>query len=263
MSTQTKLGPNIPMTTDKPAVEVKILADAKEVSRAAAEQFVKLASAAVETKGEFDVALAGGSTPRTTYEILAKTAGKLPWEKIHVFFGDERCVPPDHSDSNYGMARDALLSRVPIPANNVHRMKGEVDAPAAAEQYEGDLRRHFRLGNGELPRFDLVMLGMGDDGHTLSLFPNSEALTETSRLVTANWVEKFHQHRLTLTYPVVNNAAQIMLLVAGAGKSKVVGEILGKSTVQDGYPVQRIQPTDGDTLWLLDRQAAQALPPKR
>lgn len=259
MSTQTKLGPNIPMSTDNPAVEVTILADAKEVSRTAAEQFMKLARAAVETKGEFDVALAGGSTPRTTYEILAKTAGKLPWEKVHVFFGDERCVPPEHSDSNYGMARDALLSRVPIPANNVHRMKGEVDAPAAAEQYEGEMRRHFRLGNGGLPRFDLVMLGMGDDGHTLSLFPNSEALMETSRLVAANWVEKFHQHRLTLTYPVVNNAAQIMFLVAGAGKSKVIGEILGKNSVPDRYPVQNIKPADGSVLWLLDRSAAQNL----
>ena len=259
MSTQAKTGPNIAMTTNKPAAEVKILADAKEVSRIAAEHFVQLARAAIETKGEFDVALAGGSTPRASYEILAKSASKLPWEKVHVFFGDERCVPPDHPDSNYGMARDALLSKVPIPANNVHRMKGEVDAPAAAEQYEGEMRRHFRLGNGELPRFDLVMLGMGDDGHTLSLFPGSEALNETSRLVAANWVEKFQQPRLTLTYPVVNNAAEIMFLVAGAGKARVVAEVLGKNPPADRYPVQKIKPADGRTLWLLDRTAAQGL----
>ena len=259
MNAQAKPGAPIPTTPQKPGTEIKIFADAKEVSRAAADQFMKLARAAIETKGEFDVALAGGSTPRGAYEILAKSASKLQWEKVHVFFGDERCVPPDHSDSNYGMARNSLLSKVPIPANNVHRMKGEVDAPAAAEQYEGDLRRHFRLGNGELPRFDLVMLGMGDDGHTLSLFPGSGALTETSRLVVANWVEKFQQHRLTLTFPVANNAAEIMFLGAGAGKAKVVGEILGNSPPNDRYPVQKIKPADGGTLWLLDRSAAQGL----
>ena len=259
MSTQAKLGHDIPMSSDKPAVEINILTDAKAVSRTAADRFLKVARAAIDTKGEFDVALAGGSTPRVTYEILAKSASTLQWEKVHVFFGDERCVPPDHSDSNYGMARDALLSKVPIPANNVHRMKGEDDAPAAAEQYEGEMRRHFRLGNGELPRFDLVMLGMGDDGHTLSLFPKSEALNETSRLVAANWVEKFHQHRLTFTYPVVNNAAEIMFLVAGAGKAKVVSEVLGKNPPDDRYPVQKIKPADGRTLWLLDRTAAQGL----
>jgi 6-phosphogluconolactonase len=263
VSAQAKPGATIPASVEKPATEIKILTDAKEVSRNAAEQFVKLARAAIEAKGEFDVALAGGSTPRATYEILAKDTAKLPWEKIHIFFGDERCVPPEHSDSNYGMARSALLSRVSIPANNVHRMKGEVDAPSAAEQYEGELRRHFRLGNGDLPRFDLVILGMGDDGHTLSLFPGSAALSETARLVTANWVEKFHQHRLTLTFPVANNAAEIMFLVAGAGKAKVIGEILGKNPPNDRYPVQRIKPTDGGTLWLLDRAAAQALPANR
>jgi 6-phosphogluconolactonase len=247
------------MSVEKPAAAVKIFADTKEVSRAAAEQFVKLARRSIETKGEFDVALAGGSTPRATYEILARNSAKLPWEKVHIFFGDERCVPPEHSDSNYGMARDALLARVAIPANNVHRMKGEVDAPAAAEQYEGELRRHFRLGNGDLPRFDLVLLGMGDDGHTLSLFPGSVALTETSRPVVANWVEKFQQHRLTLTFPVVNNAAEIIFLVAGAAKAKVIGEIFGRNPPTDRYPVQKVRPSAGQILWLLDRTAAQGL----
>ncbi|MCI0350375.1 MAG: 6-phosphogluconolactonase [Acidobacteriales bacterium] len=243
--------------------QIRVLADARQVSQAAANEFARVAHESIQTKGEFDVALAGGSTPRATYEILAKAAAKLPWEKVHIFFGDERCVPPEHADSNYGMARDALLSHVSIPANNVHRMKGEVDAPAAAEQYEGDLRRHFRLSNGALPRFDLVMLGMGDDGHTASLFPGSAGLAEISRLVIANWVEKFKQHRLTLTFPVLNNAAEIMFLVAGAPKAKVMGEIFAKNTPVDRYPVQRIQPAAGHVLWLLDRAAAQFLPARR
>lgn len=263
MNAQTKSGSAIPAGAGKAAPDVKVLPDAKEISRAAADEFVRLVHRSIETKGEFDVALAGGSTPRATYEILAKDSAKLPWEKIHIFFGDERSVSPEHADSNYGMARDALLSRVAIPANNVHRMKGEVDAPAAAEQYEGDLRRHFRLGNGDLPAFDLIMLGMGDDGHTASLFPGSAGLTESSRLVIANWVEKFKQYRLTLTFPVLNNAAQIMFLVGGAAKAKVIGEIFGKNPPSDRYPVQKVQPVAGRTLWLLDRAAAQSLTARR
>lgn len=244
------------------SAEKKILASAGEVSRAAAEEFAKLARQAIAAHGEFTVALAGGSTPRAAYQFLA-TAPGVAWEKVHIFFGDERCVPPEHPDSNYGMALEALLSRVTVPAANVHRMKGEVEPAAAAEQYAGELRRHFRLSNGDLPRFDLIMLGMGDDGHTASLFPGSAALTETSRLVAANWVEKFQQYRLTLTFPVVNNAAEVMFLIAGAAKAKVVGEIFGKNGPPDRYPVQKIHPTAGRTLWLLDRAAAQLLKPAR
>ena len=238
-----------------PSAETKILADAGAVSLAAAREFSRLARESVSAKGEFTVALAGGSTPRGAYQILAKDGQELPWEKIQVFFGDERAVPPDHADSNYGMARDALLSHVPIPARNVHRMKGEVEAAAAAEQYEGVVRRHFGLGNGEIPRFDLIMLGMGDDGHTASLFPGSQALDETARLVVANWVEKFQQHRLTFTFPVLNNAAEVMFLIAGPSKAKVIGEILRQSAPAGRYPVQSVKPTAGRVLWLLDRTA--------
>jgi 6-phosphogluconolactonase len=239
-------------------VETKILADAAAVSQAAAREFFRLARESASAKGEFSVALAGGSTPRGAYQILAKEGEKLPWEKIQVFFGDERAVPPDHADSNYGMARDALLSHVPIPPMNVHRMKGEVEAAAAAEQYAGIVRRHFGLANGALPRFDLIMLGMGDDGHTASLFPGTDALNETTRLVAANWVEKFQQYRLTFTFPVLNNAAEVMFLIAGPTKAKVIGEIFG-SAASDRYPVQKIKPTAGRLLWLLDRAAAQLL----
>jgi 6-phosphogluconolactonase len=242
-----------------PSAEIKILADAGAVSQAAAREFSRLARESISAKGEFSVALAGGSTPRAAYQLLAKEGQELPWEKIQVFFGDERAVPPDHADSNYGMARDTLLSHVPIPARNVHRMKGEVEAAAAAEQYEGVVRRHFGLGNGEMPRFDLIMLGMGDDGHTASLFPGSQALEETARLVTANWVEKFQQFRLTFTFPVLNNASEVMFLIAGPTKAKVIGEIFREPAPRGRYPVQNVMPTAGRLLWLLDRAAAQLL----
>jgi 6-phosphogluconolactonase len=239
--------------------ETKILADGGAVSQAAAREFSRLARESVAAKGEFSVALAGGSTPRGAYQILAKEGQELPWDRIQVFFGDERAVPPEHADSNYGMARDALLSHVAIPAGNVHRMKGEVEAVAAAEQYEGIVRRHFGVGNGELPRFDLILLGMGDDGHTASLFPGTDALSETSRLVAANWVKKFQQFRLTFTFPVLNNAAEVMFLIAGPAKAKVIGEIFRQTTPANRYPVQKVKPTAGRLLWLLDRAAAQSL----
>jgi len=238
------------------ATEKKILADAAELSRAAAEEFSRLAQQTIASRGQFTVSLAGGSTPRAAYEILAQQPKEIPWDKVHIFFGDERCVPPEHPDSNYGMARAALLSRVPIPSQNVHRMRGELDPAAAGEQYDQELRSFFRLRPGELPRFDLIMLGMGDDGHTASLFPGSDALKETLRLAVANWVEKFHQHRLTLTFPVLNNAAEVMFLVAGPAKAKVIGEIFGANPPRERYPVQRVKPKVGRTLWLLDRAAA-------
>ena len=241
------------------ATEKRILADPAELSRAAAEEFLRLAPRNIASSGQFTVSLAGGSTPRAAYEILAQQPEKIFWDKVYIFFGDERCVPPEHQESNYGMARAALLAHVPIPSQNVHRMRGELDPAAAAEQYDQDLRGFFRLGRGEFPSFDLIMLGMGDDGHTASLFPGSDALRETSRLAVANWVEKFHQHRLTLTFPVLNNAAEVMFLVAGAAKAKVLGEIFGENAPRDRYPVQKVKPAAGRTLWLLDRAAVQSL----
>ena len=202
--------------------DVRILVDTAELSRAAAHEFSKLAREAVATRDRFTVALAGGSTPRAAYTVLADEDKHafLPWEKIHIFFGDERDVPPEHRDSNYRMVREALLSRVPVPAENVHRIRGELSAQAAADQYEGELRRNFRLRPDQLPRFDLVMLGLGDDGHTASLFPASPALSEASHLVVANWVEKLQQYRVTLTFPVLNNARKVIFLVAGGARQK-------------------------------------------
>jgi 6-phosphogluconolactonase len=241
-------------------IDARILADANELSRAAAHEFSRVARQAFANKDRFTVALAGGSTPRGAYTILAAedAHASLPWDKIHVFFGDERHVPPDHNESNYSMARVALLSRVPVPAENVHRIRGELDAQAAADQYEKELRRYFQLKAGQLPRFDLVMLGMGEDGHTASLFPETAALLETSRLVVANWIEKFQQYRLTLTFPVLNNAREIMFLVAGGSKAETIRKLF-QDDPRSRYPVENVKPVNGRALWLLDRAAAQAL----
>jgi 6-phosphogluconolactonase len=244
--------------------EIRVLADPDELSRAAANEFSSLARQAVATKGRFTVALAGGSTPRSAYAVLAdenKRASPLPWQGIHVFFGDERHVPPDHAESNYGMVQDALLRHVLIPAGNVHRIHGELDATAAADQYEAELRRHFQLQRGQLPSFDLVMLGMGDDGHTASLFPATSALVEASRLVTANWVEQLRQYRITLTFPVLNNACEIMFLVAGNAKARVIDDLFKGDARSSRYPVHKVKPAHGRVLWLLDRAAAQAPEP--
>lgn len=241
--------------------EIRVLADIDEVSRAAADEFSRLARQAVATKGRFAVALSGGSTPRSAYAILAdkdKPASSLPWQRIHVFFGDERNVPPDDPESNYGMVRDTLLRHVLIPPENVHRIHGELEAATAADQYEEDLRRHFQLQRGQLPLFDLVMLGMGDDGHTASLFPATSAVVESSRLVTTNWVEQLRQYRLTLTFPVLNNACEIMFLVAGSAKARVIGDLFKGDARSSQYPVHKVRPAHGRVLWLLDRAAAQA-----
>ena len=244
--------------------EIRVLADVDELSRAAANEFSRLARQAVATKGRIAVALAGGSTPRSAYAVLAyedKRANPLPWQRIHIFFGDERHVPPDHAESNYGMVRDALLRHVLIPAENVHRIHGELDAPAAADQYEEELRRHFQLQHGQLPLFDLVMLGMGDDGHIASLFSATSAVVEASRLVTANWVEQLRQYRLTLTFPVLNNACEIMFLVAGSSKARVIDDVFKGDARSSRYPVHKVKPAHGRVLWLLDRAAAQVPEP--
>ena len=244
--------------------EIKVLPDANELSRAAAEEFSRLARQNIAARNQFTVSLAGGSTPRGAYAQLADQdrAGKserLAWEKIHVFFSDERHVPPDNAESNYKMAWEALLSKVPIPRENVHRMQGELDASAAAAAYQKEVEQFFGLRPGEMARFDLILLGMGDDGHTASLFPGTSGVTETSRLVIANWVEKFGDYRLTFTFPVLNHAAQVMFLVAGGPKAEIVKKVLTEDVLPGKYPVQKVNPADGRLLWLLDRAAAQQL----
>jgi 6-phosphogluconolactonase len=236
---------------------IKILPDATALFHAAANEFIRCAHESILNHGRFSVALSGGSTPRGVYSLLAQRPNDLPWNKIFVFFGDERNVPPDHPDSNYRMAYEALLSKAPIPAANVFRVRAEWDAKQAAQEYEDQLRSFFALKPDKFPRFDLIMLGLGDDGHTASLFPGSAALNETSRLVVANWVEKFKQYRITLTYPVINHAAEIMFLVSGAGKAQILKNVL--SGEGEKYPVQGVRPENGVLLWLVDQDSARLL----
>src|SRR4051812_16912249 len=183
---------------------VEVLPSPAALFHAAAEEFVRIGHAAISERGRFTVALSGGSTPRSLYSLLAKDHADFDWNRTFLFFGDERHVPPDHADSNYGMVKESLLSKITIPDTNVHRVHAELpDASAAAAEYDRQLRTFFECKPGQFPRFDLILLGLGTDGHTASLFPGSAGLEEESRLVIANWVEKFKTHRLTFTFPVL------------------------------------------------------------
>ena len=237
--------------------EVRILKTAPDLFEAAAAEFAAQASAAVRANGRFTVALSGGSTPKTLYSLLATKPG-IPWDKIYFFWGDERHVPPDHPDSNYRMANEALLSKIKEPAQNVFRVHAEeTDAAAAALQYEQTLRDFFHLSAGEFPRFDLILLGIGPDGHTASLFPGTAALTEKQRWVVANWVPKFNTYRITFTYPVLNAAAMVMFLASEADKAAILHEILDNSAAD--LPSQKVQPVNGKLIWMVDESAASNL----
>jgi len=239
--------------------EVRVLPDSAVLSRAAADEFLRTARSAIESRARFTVALAGGSTPKAIFGLLAadEAAGrnKLPWDKVQVFFGDERHVPPGHPDSNYRMANEALLSKVPLPPANVHRIHAELGAARAATKYENELRSVFSARAGEVPRFDLIMLGMGLDGHTASLFPGGAALKERVSLVSANWVEKFNSHRITFTYPLLNAAAEVMFVVGGADKADMLRNVLRGDPTGQTYPAQDVRPVSGRLLWLVDGAA--------
>ncbi len=239
--------------------EIQIAPDGAALSRMAAREFQRAAEFAIHDHGRFTVALSGGNTPRVVYSLLASEyKDKIPWSKSLIFFGDERSVPPSHPDSNFRMANESLLSKISIPSENVHRVRTELGPEAAAQDYEKLLRQTFSLSGGELPRFDLILLGLGDDGHTASLFPGTTALEEKSLLVTANWVEKLHTFRITLTYPVLNHAAEVVFLVSGAAKAEVLKDVL--NSPEKKYPSQLVQPENGRLLWLVDQDAARLLP---
>ena len=223
---------------------IEIFSNDQELARGAAEYFVARSGEALAKKGFFTVALSGGSTPKALYQLLAESfLDQVPWSRAHFFWSDERHVPPDHPDSNYRMTYEAMLSRVPVPEDNVHRIHGEnPDAAEAANEYEQSLLS-----------LDLILLGLGTDGHTASIFPGSEVLQETKRLVAAPWVEKLHTHRITMTLPLLNSGASVLFLVSGAEKAGIVKEVI-EGPKQ--YPAQFVQPARGKLLWMLDKDAA-------
>ncbi len=239
--------------------EIVVCRDLAELSRRAAEVFVEAAEASIVDHGRFAVALSGGTTPKSAYALLASDfRDRVRWADVDCFWSDERCVPPDHPESNFRLANEPLLSRVDIPAANVHRMNGEDPNPAhAAEEYDRELRTCFRTET-DPPQFDLLMLGMGGDGHTASLFPGTAALQETRAFAAANYVEKFRGYRLTLTLPVLNAARRVLFLVAGPDKAAALARVLGKENGEP-LPASLVQPKQGTTLWVVDSAAAALL----
>jgi 6-phosphogluconolactonase len=257
--------PDVP--ADNAGAQILISRTIDELLQTAATGIVDLARACVAANGICTIALSGGGTPRSLYELLATPAlaTEIPWQDVHIFWGDERHVPPDHPDSNFRMANEALLSHVPIPAANIHRIPAELaNAATVAVAYAEDLRSAFHLDAADpeaLPRFDLILLGMGEDGHTASLFPHSPALGERKALVAANPVPKLGTTRITLTLPVINHAARVWFLVTGGSKAEVLKAVLEGPHQPETLPSQLINPTDGELCFLLDATSAVALSP--
>lgn len=243
--------------------KVEVFANATEIARHAAVEVVRIANESVSARGVFYFALSGGSTPKVLYSLLAEhpaLRNSLPWDKMQVFFGDERHVGPGQAGSNYQMAADAMLSKVPLKPEQIHRIKGEYpDTAQAAAEYEDVIRKQFNLAPGAFPRFDLILLGMGSEGHTLSLFPGTKALHETKRVVTNNWVGKLFTERLTLTAPAANAAANLMFMIAGADKAPALKAVLEGPHEPDQLPAQMVHPSGGRLFWLLDEAAASML----
>ena len=243
--------------------DLLVVADQAALAQEAAKRVVAIAEEAVARYGRFTVALAGGSTPKRLYSLLAAEpyCTHLPWRETHLFWGDERAVPPEHPDSNFGMAKATLLSRVPILADQIHRMQAErKDLDAAASEYEAKIARTFAVQPpDEPPAFDLILLGLGTDGHTVSLFPYTRALRETKRWVEHNYVPKLKANRLTLTPPILNRAAMILFLVSGGEKAAVLQAVLEGSPDPERLPAQLIRPVAGRLVWLVDQAAASRL----
>lgn len=239
--------------------EIRILADGAAIARRGAQEWVQAAVAAVDEKGAFTVALSGGSTPKALYTLLADDPvlrAQVPWDKIHLFFGDERHVGPSDPDSNFRMATEAMISRAPLNKEQVTRIKGEnPDAAEAAKEYEQALQAYFKLRPGDYPRFDLLLAGMGNEGHTLSLFPGTKALHPGERIVVSNWVGKLFTERITLTAPAACNAALIVFMVTGADKAPALKAVLEGPYEPEQLPAQLLQPSNGKLLWLVDAAA--------
>jgi 6-phosphogluconolactonase len=243
-------------------MRLETFSDPATLAQAAAEFLVRLGREATAGQGAFTLALSGGSTPRATFETLAREplSDQLDWSRLTIFWSDERAVPPDDPESNYGMARRALLDRVPLPPGGAHRMPADrADLDVAAEEYEREIRREVPAGADGIPRFDLIMLGMGDDGHTASLFPQTAALDERERLVVANYVPKLGAHRLTFTPALINAAANVLFLVAGAEKAETLHAVLQGPHEPQRHPSQLVAPSQGTLYWYVDRAAASRL----
>jgi 6-phosphogluconolactonase len=242
-------------------MEIRTLTTPQELFAAAAEEVVRIAKESVAENRRFTIALSGGSTPKSLYNLLATNArSEMPWEQTFFFWSDERHVPPTDPESNYRMADESMLSKIPVAKANVFRIEAEnPDASAAALAYEQTLQKFFALDSGQVPKFDLILLGIGPDGHTASLFPGTTALQEKSRLVVSNWVAKFKTDRLTFTLPLLNAAHNVMFLVSGTDKAPALEAVLEGDAPGEQYPSKLIRPTDGKLIWLVDRAAASGL----
>lgn len=251
--------------TRKLRINYYVEADGDALARRAAQYFVEMVTEAADARGRARIAVSGGSTPKAAFQLLAdphqRWRSAMPWDRLNLYWVDERTVPPDHPDSNYGMTRDAMLSHVPLPPDQIHRMEGELEPEVAAARYESTLRNTFRLEGAESPRFDLISLGMGPDGHTASLFPYTEAIHEMSRLVTANHVPQMDTWRITLTWPVINHARSVFFLIGGAEKAERVRDVFLGPRDPERLPSQLIWPSSGILTLFLDKAAAALLPP--
>jgi 6-phosphogluconolactonase len=238
--------------------------DPAALAQRAAQYFTEMVSEAVADQNWASIAISGGSTPKAAFQLLADSnqpwRARMPWDKLNLYWVDERTVPPDHPESNYRMTREAMLDHVPVHWDQVHRMEGELDPEVAAARYESELRNAFRLEGAESPHFDLISLGMGPDGHCASLFPHTAAIHEMTRLVTANNVPQLNTRRITLTWPVINLARSVFFLIAGADKAERVHEVFMGPHDPERLPSQLIWPSSGILTLFLDKAAAAQLP---
>ena len=236
--------------------EVKVFPDIAQLAQAVADEFINIGNRVYKSKNRFSVALAGGSTPRAVYKLLAKKREvDFDWSLVHFFWGDERCVHPGLPDSNYKMAYETLISHIPVPESNIHRMMGELKPSLAAEKYQQELKSFF----DDLPDFNLVILGMGSDGHTASLFPGDDAIFDNERWVTESYIPKLDAWRITLTPLIINQAEHVIFMVSGQNKALALKHVLKGPYKPKNLPAQVIQPKSGSLTWMVDQQAAGAL----
>jgi 6-phosphogluconolactonase len=245
-------------------IKYYVEADPAALARRAAQYFAEMVGEAVEARGYARIAISGGSTPKAAFELLADPnqpwRNRMPWGELDLFWVDERCVPPEDAESNYRMTREALLDHVSMRPQQIHRIEGELEPEAAAARYESELRNCFRLEGAEYPRFDLVALGLGNDGHTASIFPHTTAVHESYRLVVANHLPQTDADRITLTWPVINHARSVFFLVAGREKAEVLREVFCGPSDPERLPSQLIWPSSGILSLILDKDAAALLP---